>query len=85
MGNKNININSKTTSKIVLTLLLLTKELRKLDLALTREKKRSVNSNKISLIQTQFACKRLCKFRSLHPYACSPAAISPLRTASRVA
>ena len=38
MRNKNINISSKTTSKIVLTLLLLTKELRELDLALTREK-----------------------------------------------
>ena len=53
----------KTTSKIVVTLLFLTKKLRELDLALP-EKTRSLNCIKISLIQTQFPCKRLCKFRS---------------------
>ena len=32
--------------------------------SVTKEE-RSVKSIKISLIQTEFACKRLCKFRSL--------------------
>ena len=50
--------------KIVLTLLFLTKKLRELDLA-QPDQKRSVNSIKISLIHNQFACNRLCKFRSL--------------------
>ena len=58
-----IHFYFKTTSKIVVTLLFLTKKLRELDLALP-EKTRSLNCIKISLIQTQFPCKRLCKFRS---------------------
>ena len=49
----------KTTSKIVLT-----KKLRELDLA-QPGKKHSVNSSEIYPIQTQFACKCLCKFQSL--------------------
>ena len=48
----------QTTSKIVLALLFLRSKLREFDLALP-EKKRSINSIKISLIQTKFDCKHL--------------------------
>ena len=54
----------KTTSKIVLTIFFFTKKLREFDLA-QPGKKHSVNSSEIYPIQTQFACKCLCKFQSL--------------------